>query len=96
VQHYTEPTTQIFNIGKTMEQVEAHERWYKQLQRLRNDQRKELDEWKQKKRERQEEDKKKAEKELESEGHETWVAEWRKQRETIQEQLQRWKVRELL
>lgn len=79
--------------GKNAAQVEAHEKWYQNLQRLRREQRQELDEWKRRKRLMDEEERKRlAEESQEDPNGDTWVAEWRRQRPNVRQQLERWKV----
>ncbi len=79
--------------GKNAAQVEAHEKWYQNLQRLRREQRQELDEWKRRKRLVDEEERKRlAEESQEDPNGDTWVAEWRRQRPNVRQQLERWKV----
>ncbi|XP_057368054.1 coiled-coil domain-containing protein 112-like [Daphnia carinata] len=75
--------------GKNPAQVEAHEKWYQNLQRLRREQRQELDNWKREKRKMEEEERKR----IASQQHESdaWVDEWRRQRESVRERLDRWK-----
>ena len=77
-----------------MAQVEAHERWYQQLLKLRHEQRLELDEWKRRKRVQDEEERKKALETEQTNEPNVWVSKWRRQRETIRQQVQRWKVSE--
>lgn len=80
-------------LGKTQEQVEEHDKWYQKLQKLRCEQRREIDEWKRKKKEEEEEEKKRAASGSEQdEDANTWVTSWKKQREVVQEQIQKWKV----
>ena len=80
--------------GKNAAQVEAHEKWYQNLQRLRKEQRQELDEWKRQKKTMDEEERKRAaEESLQDETlGDPWVAQWRRQRVTVRQQLQQWKV----
>lgn len=78
--------------GKNPAQVEAHEKWYQNLQRLRREQRQELDEWKRRKRFLDEEERQKAAEEALQDPGDTWVVEWRRQRGAVRKQLDRWKV----
>ena len=74
--------------------MEVHEKWYQNLQRLRHEQRQELDEWKRRKRVEDEEERKRvAEESQQDPNGDTWVAEWRRQRPSVRQQLDRWKVR---
>ncbi|XP_032788963.2 coiled-coil domain-containing protein 112 [Daphnia magna] len=77
--------------GKNPAQVEAHEKWYQNLQRLRREQRQELDNWKREKRQMEEEDRKRIASHLQQQESDAWVAEWRRQRESVRERLDRWK-----
>lgn len=78
--------------------MEAHEKWYQNLQRLRKEQREELDAWKRRKKCLDEEDRKKAVEEAQRDPikGDPWVAEWRRQRATVRQQLNRWKVCQLI
>lgn len=82
------------SIGKTSAQVEAHERWYQQLLKLRHQQRLELDDWKRRKRTQDEEERKKALEHEHMNESNVWVSKWRRQRETIRQQVQHWKVKQ--
>ncbi|KAI9563122.1 hypothetical protein GHT06_010579 [Daphnia sinensis] len=72
-------------------QVEAHEKWYQNLQRLRREQRLELDNWKREKRQMEEEERKRIASQLQQQENDAFVAEWRRQRESVRERLERWK-----
>jgi hypothetical protein len=73
--------------------VEAHEKWYQNLQRLRREQRQELDEWKRQRKLQEEEERKSASSEFrQQQESDAWVAQWRRQRETVRKNLDRWKV----
>ena len=79
--------------GKNAAQVEAHEKWYQNLQRLRREQRQELDEWKRQKKQQEEEERKQASTECQQQQEsDAWVAQWRRQREAVRQRLNRWKV----
>lgn len=80
------------DTGKNPAQVEAHEKWYQNLQRLRREQRQELDNWKREKRQMEEEERKRIASHLQQQESDAWVAEWRRQRESVRERLDRWKV----
>jgi carbonic anhydrase len=83
----------IRSTGKNAAQVEAHEKWYQNLQRLRREQRHELDEWKRQKKLADEEERKSASTEFQQlQESDAWVAQWRRQRETVRKNLDRWKV----
>jgi hypothetical protein len=83
----------IRSTGKNAAQVEAHEKWYQNLQRLRREQRHELDEWKRQKKLADEEERKSASTEFQQQQEsDAWVAQWRRQRETVRKNLDRWKV----
>lgn len=89
---YHQSKSFFLTLGKTLAQVEAHERWYQQLQRLRREQRLELDEWRRKRKEEEEKERKKALMDHPSDGMpDPWVSGWRRQRSQVQEQLQKWK-----
>ncbi|XP_046449372.1 coiled-coil domain-containing protein 112-like [Daphnia pulex] len=83
--------------GKNAAQVEAHEKWYQNLQRLRREQRQELDEWKRQKKLADEEERKSASTEFrQQQESDAWVAQWRRQRETVRKNLDRWKEEKAL
>lgn len=83
------------STGKNSTQVEAHEKWYQNLQRLRREQRQELDDWKRDKRRMEEEERNRAASQWQQLEGDAWVAGWRRQRESVRQRLDRWKVIQL-
>jgi len=74
--------------------VEAHERLYQELLRLRNEQRLELDEWKRNKKMQEEEERKRIRQQYNETPQEIdrWLTDWKRQRKVIEEKIDRWKV----